>query len=51
MKVSEVSAYLQVHVMTVYRWLKIGEIPGFKIGSNWRVKKSELDKCLSEKGV
>ena len=46
MTTKEISKYLGVHEMTVYRWLKKGVIPGFKIGGRWRSKKDLLDTYL-----
>jgi len=46
MTTKEISRYLGVHEMTVYRWLKGGVIPGFKIGGRWRSKKDLLDAYL-----
>ena len=47
MTTKEVARYLGVHEMTVYRWLKKGLIPGFKIGGRWRSKKDLLDTYLA----
>ena len=46
MSTQEISKYLGVHEMTVYRWLKKGVLPGFKIGGRWRSKKDVLDNFL-----
>ena len=46
MTTKEVAKYLGVHEMTVYRWLKKGVLPGFKIGGRWRSKKDLLDAYL-----
>ena len=46
MTTKEVAKYLGVHEMTVYRWLKKGVLPGFKIGGRWRSKKDLLDAFL-----
>ncbi len=46
MSTQEISKYLGVHEMTVYRWLKKGVLPGFKIGGRWRSKKDVLDTFL-----
>ena len=43
MTTKEIAKYLGVHEMTVYRWLKKGILPGFKIGGRWRPKKDLLD--------
>ena len=43
----EAADYLSVHVRTIYRLVKNGEIPGCKIGGSWRFKKDALDDWLS----
>ena len=43
----EAADYLSVHVRTIYRLAKNGEIPGRKIGGSWRFKKDTLDEWLS----
>ena len=49
MTTKEIAKYLGVHEMTVYRWLKKGVLPGFKIGRRWRSKKDILDAYLVQK--
>jgi len=46
MSTQEISHYLGVHEMTVYRWLKKGILPGVKVGGRWRSKKDVLDNFL-----
>ena len=48
MTTKEIAKYLGVHEMTVYRWLKKGVVPGFKIGGRWRSKKDLLDSYLAK---
>jgi len=43
----EAAEYLSVHVRTIYRLAKNGEIPGRKIGGSWRFKKDALDQWLT----
>jgi excisionase family DNA binding protein len=43
MTLEEVSRYLHVHSSTVYRLLKRGEIPAFRIGSDWRFNIETID--------
>ena len=45
----EAAEYLSVHVRTIYRLAKFGEIPGRKVGGSWRFKKDTLDNWLSGK--
>ena len=49
MTTKEIAKYLGVHEMTVYRWLKKGILPGFKIGGRWRSKKDLLDAYLVQR--
>lgn len=49
MTTKEIAKYLGVHEMTVYRWLKKGILPGFKIGGRWRSKKDLLDTYLVQR--
>jgi len=43
----EAAEYLSVHVRTIYRLAKNGDIPGRKVGGSWRFKKGALDEWLS----
>jgi excisionase family DNA binding protein len=43
----EAAHYLSIHVRTLYRLVKNGEIPGRKVGGSWRFKKDTLDGWLS----
>jgi excisionase family DNA binding protein len=42
--VGELAEYLRVHRSTLYRLLKKGQLPGFKIGSDWRFNVEVIDK-------
>lgn len=48
--ITEVAEILRMHSITVYRFVKQGVIPGFKIGNAWRVNKDSLELWLSAKG-
>jgi len=43
MTVAELSVYLRVHRSTIYRLLKKGDLPAFRIGSDWRFNVEEID--------
>ena len=43
----EAAEYLSVHVRTIYRLAKNGDIPCRKVGGSWRIKKDALDDWLS----
>jgi excisionase family DNA binding protein len=49
MTVKDLAGYLRVHPTTVYRQLKDGLLPAFKVGSNWRFKVESIDRwCLDQ---
>jgi excisionase family DNA binding protein len=43
MTVTELADYLRVHRSTVYRLLKNGKLPAFRVGSDWRFKTEAID--------
>jgi excisionase family DNA binding protein len=42
--VEDLSSYLRVHRSTIYRLLRKGQLPGFKVGSDWRFNVDAIDK-------
>jgi excisionase family DNA binding protein len=42
--VGELAEYLRVHRSTLYRLLKKQQLPGFKIGSDWRFNVEAIDR-------
>jgi len=44
--VEETANYLKVSEVTIRRWCADGKLPAFKIGREWRINKSELDKMV-----
>ena len=49
--VNELSDYLRVHRSTIYRLLKKGQLPGFKIGSDWRFNVEAIDQWRLQQGA
>ena len=45
----EAAKYLGLHLITIYRLIKKGELPSFKIGGQWRFKKDLLDAWIASK--
>jgi excisionase family DNA binding protein len=44
-----VAAYLKVHPTTVYRLLKRKGLPGFKVGSEFRLRRVVIDEWIMKK--
>ncbi len=41
--VNELSTHLRVHPTTIYRLLRRGLIPGFRVGSTWRFSRAAIE--------
>ena len=45
----EVASYLRVSLSTIYRLLKSGDLPAFKIGSDWRFNRTHIEEWLKSR--
>ncbi|MBN8210583.1 helix-turn-helix domain-containing protein [Bacillus sp. NTK071] len=48
MTISQVAKYFQISEMTTYKLVQEGKIPAFKIGSHWRIQKSDLTELIQK---
>jgi excisionase family DNA binding protein len=48
MTLEEVANYLRVHPSTIYRLVKRGKLPAFKVGSDWRFNLESIDHWRSQ---
>ena len=46
LSVAEMAQEFGIHEMTFYRMIRDKKIPAFKIGSQWRVRRADLNKWL-----
>lgn len=46
--VREVSKLLRIHRPKVYELIKRGELEGFKVGADWRIKRQSLEKIVGD---
>jgi excisionase family DNA binding protein len=51
MTVRELSAYLRVHPSTIYKLLRRGELPGFRIGTDCRFNAEVIDRWCLERNM
>jgi excisionase family DNA binding protein len=49
MTIDEVAKYLRLHRSTVYRLVREGIIPGFKVGSQWRFHQGRVEQWMARK--
>jgi excisionase family DNA binding protein len=46
MTVNELAQYLQIHRTTIYKLLKEGKIPAFRIGTDWRFDRHQISQWM-----
>lgn len=51
MTIEQVARYLSLHELTVRRLAREGEIPAFKVGRQWRVKRDLLDRWIEREAL
>ena len=44
--VSELADYLRCNKSTIYKLVRSGDLPGFKIGSDWRFRADHIERWL-----
>lgn len=49
--VGEVAALMRVSNMTVYRLIKGGQLAAIRVGKNYRIRRSDLDRYLTDRTV
>jgi excisionase family DNA binding protein len=49
MTADQAAEYLNIHPDTMRRLLRQGVLPGRHVGRQWRIRKVELDKYLSQR--
>lgn len=42
LKPTEVAEFLCIHKNTVYKLIKRGDLPAFRVGKSWRIQRSDL---------
>ena len=50
MDIAEAAIYLNIKKGTLYRLAKNGQVPGTKIGGQWRFKRERLDQLFNGSG-
>jgi excisionase family DNA binding protein len=46
MTTGELADYLRVHPSTVYKLLRRRDLPAFKVGSDWRFRRAEIERWM-----
>jgi excisionase family DNA binding protein len=49
LNVEELAKFFGVSNQTIWRWCKSGKLPAFKIGSQWKIRQSDINKIINQK--
>ena len=49
--VREICDLLQVHQSTIYKLVRQGKIPSFRVGTDWRFRKDLIERWMAEKSM
>jgi excisionase family DNA binding protein len=50
MTAAEAAEYLQIHIKTLYEWIKAGDLPVVKLGPrSTRIRKADIDAFLASR--
>jgi excisionase family DNA binding protein len=49
MSLRQASQYLGVSPDTLYRYVTDGQVPAFKLGNRWKLRKTALDRWMERK--
>jgi excisionase family DNA binding protein len=49
--VGEVAQVMRVSNMTVYRLIKSGQLAAIRVGKNYRIRRSDVDRYLTDRAV
>ena len=49
MTIEEVAAYIRVSERTVYDWAQKGDLPGGKLGTTWRFKRTDVENWVNSR--
>lgn len=49
--VGEVAGLMRVSNMTVYRLIKSGQLSAVRVGKNYRIRRADVDRYLTDRAV
>jgi excisionase family DNA binding protein len=49
--VGEVATLMRVSNMTVYRMIKAGQLGAIRVGKNYRIRRSDVERYLTDRAV
>lgn len=51
MTVEEVAEFLKLSKITIYKLVKKGQLPGFRVGNSWRFRKDKIVETISKENL
>lgn len=47
--INEITEILKVSKLTIYRYIKAGKLPAYKVGRDYRIKEKDFNQLLENK--
>jgi excisionase family DNA binding protein len=51
MTIDEVASFLKLSKITIYKLVKKGDIPAFRVGNSWRFQRDKIETMVATKGM
>ncbi len=51
MTIDEVADFLKLSKITIYKLVKKGEIPGFRVGNSWRFQRDKIELMATQQAL
>jgi excisionase family DNA binding protein len=49
--IKEIGDLLRLHPSTIYKLTKKGKIPSFRVGSEWRFQRDQIERWMAEQTI
>ena len=49
LNVEQLAKFFGVSDQTIWRWCKAGKLPAYKIGAQWKIRQSDINKIINQK--
>jgi excisionase family DNA binding protein len=51
MTIDEVASFLKLSKITIYKLVKKGDIPAFRVGNSWRFQRDKIETMVATRGI
>jgi excisionase family DNA binding protein len=51
MTIDEVATFLKLSKITIYKLVKKGDLPAFRVGNSWRFQRDKIEMMVATRGM